>query len=349
MAAVPFRASAPNMRVLQEFVVRILLIPRVEGELLEIARSLLPPGDTLLMVDPTEGGPALAEQVREADAVIWAATALGRKGGIPAEVWGAAPGQIKLVHTVSAGYEEIALDRARAANVPVCTNGGANAISVAEHTVLLMLAVYRQLATMLELTHAGKWRPLPAGMRYYELAGKTIGIVGMGNIGRELAKRLRGWSVDLIYYDVFRRSPSEEADLALTFVPLDDVFKRADAITLHTPLMAETRGLVNAERLALVKPTTILVNAARGGLVDEAALLAALNDGKLLGAALDTLAQEPPPADHPLLNHPKVIVTPHVAGPTWDSWPRRFANAYTNVTRVGRGERPLWIVPELGA
>lgn len=326
---------------------RILVIPRIEGDLLEICQSLLPAGDTLIMGDPREGGPALAAKVKDADAIVWAATAVGLKGGIPADVWDAARGQIKLIHTLSAGYDEIDLDRARAANVPVCTNGGANAISVAEHTIMAMLAVYRRLPDMIDMTRAGKWRPLPRDSRYYELAGKTVGIVGMGNIGREVARRLKGWSVTPIYYDVFRRSPTEEADLGLTFVPLDEVFKRADVITLHTPLMAETRHLVNAERLALVKPTTILVNAARGGLVDEDALLAALNEGRLLGAALDTLSQEPPPADHPLLRHPRVLVTPHVAGPTWDSWPRRFANAFANVTRVGRGEKPLWIVPEL--
>ncbi len=327
---------------------RILLIPRIEGDLLEICQSLLPAGHTLLMGDPREGGAALAAQVRDADAIIWAATAVGFKGGIPSEVWDAARGQIKLIHTLSAGYDEIDLDRARAANVPVCTNGGANAISVAEYTIMAMLGAYRRLPDMIDMTRAGKWRPLPRDARYYELAGKTIGIIGMGNIGREVARRLKGWSVSLIYYDIFRRSSVEEADLDLTFVPLDEVFKRADVITLHVPLMAETRNLVNAQRLALVKPTTILVNAARGGLVDEEALRAALDEGRLLGAALDTLSQEPPPPDHPLLHHPRVIVTPHVAGPTWDSWPRRFANAFANVSRVARGEKPLWIVPELG-
>lgn len=326
---------------------RVLMIPKIEGDLLEMGRSLLPPDQTLILGDLQEGGAAIAAKVREAEAIVWVATAVGAKGGIPDEIWENAPGRIKLIHTLSAGYDEIDLDRARQAGVPVCTNGGANAISVAEHTIMAMLAAYRRLPDLLAMTAAGKWRPLPRDTRYYELAGKTVGIVGMGNIGREVARRLHGWSANLIYYDVFRRSAAEEADLGITYVPLDDVFKRADVITLHTPLLPETRNLVNATRLALMKPTAILVNAARGGLVDEAALLAALNEGKLLGAALDTLGQEPPPADHPLLHHPRVIATPHVAGPTWDSWPRRFGNAYANVARVARGEKPLWIVPEL--
>lgn len=326
---------------------RVLLMPRIEGDLLAIARSLIPSDVTLEMGDPSEPGPSLAAKAHQADAIIWASTAVGRKGGIPDAVWEACAGRVKLIQTLSAGYDEIDLERARAIGVPICTNGGANAISVAEHTVMAMLAVYRRLPELLAMTAAGKWRPLPRDVRYYELAGKTIGIVGMGNIGREVAKRLRGWSATLIYYDVFRRPPTEEADLALTFAPLDEVFRRADVITLHTPLLPETRHLVNAERLALLKPTAILVNAARGGLVDEAALLSALNQGRLLGAALDTLAQEPPPPDHPLLHHPRVIATPHVAGPTWDSWPRRFGNAFANVRRVANGEKPLWVVPEL--
>jgi phosphoglycerate dehydrogenase-like enzyme len=321
--------------------VRILLIPTVGEDVLAIGRALLPSGMTLVTGDPNEGGAALAAKVQEADAII------GFIGRLPPEVWEVLPGRVKLIHTLSAGYDEVELDRARAKGLPVCTNGGANAISVAEHTIMLMLATYRRLPDLVALTRAGSWRRMMGESRYYELAGKTVGIVGMGKIGQEVARRLAGWSTNLIYYDVFRRNADEEKALGVEFVPLDDLFARADVVTLHTPLMAETERLVNADRLARMKPTAVLVNAARGGLVDEGALLAALNEGHLLGAALDTLTQEPPPADHPLLRHPNVIVTPHVAGPTWDSWPRRFANAYANVARVAQGERPLWIIPEL--
>jgi phosphoglycerate dehydrogenase-like enzyme len=321
--------------------VRILLIPRVADDVLEVGETLLPEGMTLATGDPKEGGAALAEKVKQADAII------GFIGRLPPEVWAVAPGQIKLIHTLSAGYDEVEIDRARATGIPICTNGGANAISVAEHSIMLMLAMYRRLPDLVAMTKSGRWRVLMGESRYYELAGKTIGVIGMGKIGQEVVKRLRGWSTRTIYFDVFRRSEMEEASLGVTYVPLDDVFRQADVITLHTPLSDETQHLVNAERLALLKPTAILVNAARGGLVDEDALLAALNEGRILGAALDTLSQEPPPSDHPLPRHPNVIVTPHVAGPTWDSWPRRFANAYTNVARVGRGEVPLWIIPEL--
>ncbi len=341
IGAVPRGGLCPFNLVGEDVQVRILLIPTIADDALAVGKSLLPPGYTLILGDPKEGGPALAAKVRQADVII------GFIGRLPPEAWEAARGQIKLIHTLSAGYEEIELDKARELGIPVCTNGGANAISVAEHTIMLMLAAYRRLPDLVATTRAGKWRGLMGEVRYYELAGKTVGIVGMGNIGREVAKRLRGWSVHTIYYDVFRRSPAEEAELGISYTPLDELFRQSDVVTLHTPLTKETHHLVNAERLALMKPTAVLVNAARGGLVDEAALLAALNDKQILFAALDTLGQEPPPADHPLLRHPNAIVTPHVAGPTWDSWPRRFANAYANVTRIARGEPPAWLVPEL--
>ena len=320
---------------------RILLIPKVGDDVLAVGRKLLPNGYTLITGDPKEGGPALAEKAKQADAII------GFIFKLPAEVWEVAPGRIKMIQTLSAGYDEIELDKARELGIPVCTNGGANAISVAEHTIMLMLAMYRRLPDLVAMTRDGGWRKVMGESRYYELAGKTVGVVGMGRIGQEVAKRLQGWSTNIIYYDVFRRSAAEEAALNLTYRPLDDLFGEADVITLHTPLMAETADLVNAERLNRMKPTAVLVNAARGGLVDEDALLAALNDKKILGAALDTLKQEPPPSNHPLMRHPNTIITPHVAGPTWDSWPRRFANAYENCSRVARGEKPLWIVPEL--
>src|SRR5215472_574806 len=329
-------------RQVQEPSMRLLLIPKVPEEIFQIGRSLLPAEHSLDVGDLADGGAALAEKVRSADAIIWGVTAVGRRGTIPPDVWEAGRGRIQFIQTLSAGYDEIDLDRARASGIPVCTNGGANAISVAEHTIMLALAALRRLPNLAAFVKAGGWRPLPAGSRYYEIAGKTVGIVGMGNIGREVAKRLQGWSATLIYFDVFRRPAEEEARLGLTYCPVDEVFARADVITLHTPLTPETARLVNAERLARMKPTAIIVNAARGGLVDEAALLRALDEGQILGAALDTLDPEPPAPDNPLLRHPRVIVTPHVAGPTWDSWPRRFANAFANADRVARGEPPAW-------
>jgi phosphoglycerate dehydrogenase-like enzyme len=131
------------------------------------------------------------------------------------------------------------------------------------------------------------------------------------------------------------------------YLELDSLLRTADAVTVHVPLNATTRHLIDAESLSLMKPTAVLVNTARGGLVDEEALETALRTGRLLGAGLDVLSQEPPPADHPLLQLDNVMLTPHTAGPTWQSFPRRFANCFANIERVQRGEQPLWVVEEL--
>jgi len=245
---------------------------------------MLPEGMTLTTADLKEGGPALADKVKEVDAII------GFIGRLPPEVWDVAPGRIKLIHTLSAGYDEVEIDRLRSTGIPFCTNGGANAISVAEHTVMLMLAAYRRLPDTVAMTRAGKWRTVMGESRYYELAGKTVGIVGMGKIGQEVVKRLQGWSTTIIYYDVFRRSNEQEADLGIAYCGLDELFSRSDVVTLHAPSTLETRHVVNADRLATMKPTAMLVNAARGDLVDEVALLNALNNRQILVAALDTLA-----------------------------------------------------------
>jgi phosphoglycerate dehydrogenase-like enzyme len=169
----------------------------------------------------------------------------------------------------------------------------------------------------------------------------------MGRIGQEVAKRLAGWQATILYYDPFRLSAEHEQALGVRYVELDGLLRAADAVTVHVPLNAQTRNLIDAESLSLMKPTAVLVNTARGGLVDEDALATALRAGRILGAGLDVLNQEPPPADHPLFGLPNVILTPHTAGPTWQSFPRRFANCFANIERVQRGEKPLWVVEEL--
>jgi len=319
-------------------VLRILLTP-LAPEVLEIARRLLPPGFSLEVAGTTE-----AEFLAQAEQADFLA---GFVGKLPPDFYRRAQ-RLKLIQLLSAGYDTIEIERARQASVPVATNGGANAISVAEHAIMLMLAVYRRLIEMDRLVRQGGWRSALLGAeRMYELAGKTVGILGLGNIGREVAKRLHCFDVRVLYFDPARPTADVERELGVCFAPFDELLRQADIVTLHLPLSPATRGLLGRRAFALMKPGAVLINTARGELVDEAALVEALESGRLLGAGLDTLAQEPPPPDHPLLRSPRVVLTPHSAGPTWDSWPRRFANAYANIERVARGEAPLWVIPEL--
>jgi phosphoglycerate dehydrogenase-like enzyme len=256
----------------------------------------------------------------------------------------AAAKRLKLVQLMSAGYDRFNLDGARAARLPVAVNGGANAIAVAEHAIMLMLSALKHVHALDAAVRSGGWR---SSARVYELYHSTVGIIGMGRIGQEVAQRLAGWDTTLIYYDPLRLSAERERQLGVRYVELDALLRTADAVTIHVPLNARTRNLIDAESLSLMKPTAVLVNTARGGLVDEAALATALREGRILGAGLDVLSQEPPPANHPILELSNVVLTPHSAGPTWQSFPRRFANCFANIERVQRGEQPLWVVDEL--
>lgn len=256
----------------------------------------------------------------------------------------AAAKRLKLVQLMSAGYDRFNLDGARAARLPVAVNGGANAIAVAEHAIMLMLSALKHVHAFDAAVRSGGWR---SSARVYELYHSTVGIIGMGRIGQEVAQRLAGWDATIIYYDPLRLSAEREQQLGVRYVELDALLRSADAVTVHVPLNARTRNLIDAESLSLMKPTAVLVNTARGGLVDEVALATALREGRILGAGLDVLSQEPPPTDHPILELSNVVLTPHSAGPTWQSFPRRFANCFANIERVQRGEQPLWVVDEL--
>ena len=280
------------------------------------------------------------------DALMDADYLCGFIGAIDSDVLVAATQRrLKLVQLMSAGYDRFNIEGARLAHLPVADNGGANAIAVAEHAIMLMLGAMKHMHALDTAVRRGAWR---GGVgRVFELYGSTVGIVGMGRIGREVARRLAGWEANLVYYDPIRLSEDMEHQLQVRYVALDDLLRAADAVTVHVPLNAKTRNLIDAESLSLMKPTAVLVNTARGGIVDEEALSRALNDGQLLGAGLDVFTQEPVSVQHPLLEVSDVILTPHSAGPTWQSFPRRFANCFANIQRVQRGEKPLWVVDEL--
>ena len=256
--------------------------------------------------------------------------------------------KLRLVQLLSAGYDRADLAAARAARVPVCNNGGANAVAVSEHAVLLMLAVSRQLVRQHLSVVAGNWRGNRTP-RAHELRGKTLGIVGLGTIGKKTARLAQAFGMRVIYHDIARLPEDREDQLDVRFRLLRELLREADVVSLHAPLNEGTRHLIGAGELALMKPEAILVNTARGPVVDEAALVEALSSGALAGAGLDVFDQEPPPPDNPLFGFDNVVLTAHLAGPTFESNTARVRNAFDNVQRVARGEPPLWIVPELEA
>jgi phosphoglycerate dehydrogenase-like enzyme len=249
---------------------------------------------------------------------------------------------------LSAGYDHVDVEAARKAKVPVSNNGGANATAVAEHTLMLTLAVLKRLVRFHIDVVAGRWRASDlVEARVHELSGRTFGIIGLGNIGKKVARRVAAFDARVVYYDVRRLTEHEEDALGVRFVLLDELLRGADVVSLHVPLDDRTRHLIGPRELGLMKPGAVLINTCRGPVVDEAALQAALASGRLAGAGLDVMVEEPPAKDHPLFGLPNVTFTPHSAGPTWENWVARFRNGFDNIQRVAGGGRPLWVIPEL--
>jgi phosphoglycerate dehydrogenase-like enzyme len=318
---------------------RILFAPRQDRGVTDIARSLTPAGFELVTAD--FGTPEFYAAAADAEYFLGLARNMGT------EFFRSAP-KLKLVQLLSAGYDRVDVEAARKAGVPVSNNGGANAIAVAEHTILLMLAVLKQLVRFHLDVVAGKWRP-PASSEspVYELSGRTVGIIGLGNIGKKVARRAAAFDARVQYYDILRLSEAEEDELGIRFVLLSELLRTSDIVSLHVPLNDATRSLIGARELALMKPGAILVNTCRGPVVDEQALYQALTDRRIGGAGLDVLVDEPPAKDHPLFALPNVTLTPHSAGPTWENWTSRFRNGFDNIERVAAGRSPLWVIPEL--
>jgi phosphoglycerate dehydrogenase-like enzyme len=247
---------------------------------------------------------------------------------------------LRLIQLLTAGYDKIDLGVTQELGIPVATNGGANAWAVAEHAISLLLAVYKRLIPTDKTMREGGWRKGVSGMSIIEVAGKTLGLIGAGNIGRKVARRLAAFEASVIYYDVIP-APDIEKDLGARRVSLEEVIREADIITLHLPLLPETRGLIGRKEFAMMKPTTVLLNTSRGPVVDEEALVEALKEGQIAGAGLDVFQQEPLSGDSPLVQLENVILTPHVGGHSYEAWFRRSRFAWENIQRVAAGEKPL--------
>jgi phosphoglycerate dehydrogenase-like enzyme len=319
---------------------RILTPTGHSEETLTIARELLPDGYEL--VTARHGSPEFFDLLQDTEFYIGS----GQFKHGP-EFYQRAP-KLKLVQTLSAGYNTYDLEAARAAGVPICNNGGANATAVAEHAMLLMLAVARRLIWQNEGVVSGRWRGNDFNAtKLYELEDKLLGIVGLGNIGKKVARRARAFDMRIQYFDINRLTVDQEDALGVRFALFTELLKTSDIITLHVPLDRSTHNLIGEREFALMKPTAILINTCRGPVVDEKALYDALRNDKILGAGIDVMVEEPPKPDHELFQMKNAIYTPHAAGPTWEAWEKGFRNCFDNCQRVARGQKPFWIVPEL--
>ena len=259
---------------------------------------------------------------------------------------------LKLIHSEGVAYNAIDLDAARTLGIFVCNNAGANAVGVAEQTILLMLACLRDAVNADAAVRAGrqiqtKERMMLEGIR--ELGDCRVGLIGFGAIARETAHHLAGWGCEMLYNKRHRLPAEEERALGVRFASVDEIAGTCDIVSIHTPVTAKTRNMVDAAFLGRMKPDAVLINTARGEVVDTAALAEALEAGTIAAAGLDTVAPEPVELDNPLLNlseeaSRRVVFSPHIGGTTAGFFRRAHRTVWENIARVAAGEEPINIV-----
>jgi phosphoglycerate dehydrogenase-like enzyme len=254
-------------------------------------------------------------------------------GAVDAATISAAPNCV-LIQKLGVGTDKIDEAEATRRGITVLKAAGINAEAVAELAVLLVLAVGRHFAKATAAARSGKVEKELLRAESYQLLGKTVGLLGLGNIGQAVARRLAPFGVSLIYHDLRQASPEIEKECSIRYVSADEVITTADVISLHLPSTPQTDKIIGEETLAKTRPGLILINTARGSLIDETALAKAIVDGRVLGAGLDVTAQEPLPVDSPLFDLDRVILTPHVGGAVANNFPRVIKRAYDNSRAV---------------
>ena len=249
---------------------------------------------------------------------------------------------LKAVIRWGAGYDSVDIQAAGKRGILVINTPGVNAYAVAELALGMMIVLNRKALGYWHNVQEGNWDR--GAFTSLSLNHKTVGIVGGGNIGRRVAALAQALGAQVLYYDAFRMAPEREQELHMTYVPLDELVERADLISLHVPLLDSTRHIIGAEQLSRMKPTACLINTARGGLVDDASLLQALQEGRLAGAGLDCVEEEDSPATQGLLTAPNVLVTPHIGGSTADLADAMIPAIAQVVQTLAEGSEPANVV-----
>ena len=308
----------------------IVILDPIADRTFERIAALLPAGFKLSRA--TERGEAhLQSIIADADYAISGQVA------VPGSVLRAAR-RLKLLHKWGVGTDNFDLAAARELGIPVARTTGSNSQAVAEFTLGLTIATLRHLAWAHAELRGGTWQGGHLPGDAFLLSGKTVGIVGFGAIGRAVCRLLGGFGCEVLYATPRRLPVGEEAALGVAYAGLEELLAQADVVSLHCPLNDATRGMIDAAALARMKRSAVLINVARGGIVVEADLAAALRDGVIHGAATDVFAEEPPPADHPLLHLANCVVTPHIAAASANTFVPTIRQMFGNIERVARGE-----------
>jgi D-3-phosphoglycerate dehydrogenase / 2-oxoglutarate reductase len=304
----------------------------------QIERDLLGAVDANLVHVNSLESPESREQIRQADALIVTTHR------VSAELIGSME-RCRIISRAGTGLDAIDIPAATAHGVWVAYVPDYSVDEVSSHAVGLLLAHARGIPQLLEAARAGSWNN-QAVIPRRRLRGQTLGLLGFGRIGQAVAAKARGLGVEIIVHDPFLQD-QVIADGGARPVDRETLLREADYLSLHTPLTESNRRFLDAQSLALMKPTAFVINTARGGLIDEEALLNAVQLGQLAGAALDVLTVEPPPPDHPLLHEPRIMITPHTGWYSEDASVDVRVRASEEVVRVLRGERPRCPVNEI--
>ncbi len=291
--------------------VRVLVAAPIHGRAIDLLRST----GFEVVVHEYPGEDELVGLIRGFDALIVRSKPLVSRRVIMAA------DRLRVIGRAGVGLDNIDVDAAREKGIVVYNAPAAPTQSVAEHTIGLMLAVLRRIAYADRSLRRGRW--VKKECMGYELHGKTLGVIGMGRIGTAVARIAHhGFGMKIIYYDI-RRCPKEvEEELEARCTNLETLLREADVVTIHVPLLPQTKHLINEDRLRLMKRTAILINTARGGVVDTEALVKALSEGWIAGAGLDVYEEEPLPKDHPLTKLDNVVLTPHIGANTVEAQER---------------------------
>jgi D-3-phosphoglycerate dehydrogenase len=308
----------------------IVLLDMTTPERAGRLRALLPPG--FVLTHGTARGEAhLKEIIAEADYAIAGQVA------VSGEVLRAAR-RLKLLHKWGVGYDNIDIATASELGIKVARTTGSNAVPVAEFTIGLMLSTLRHIAYGHAELRKGRWPTGSLPGETYTLSGKTVGIVGFGAIGQNVAKLLKGFGCTILYSKRTPLDAAEEAALGARHAPLARILAEADVVSLHCPLTPETADLIDAAAFGAMKRTAVLINVARGGVVNEADLVAALRAREIAGAAMDVYETEPLPAGSELLTLDNLVTTPHLAAIAADTFAPTVKRMFANMQHVSRGE-----------
>ncbi|MFR8737620.1 MAG: 2-hydroxyacid dehydrogenase [Eubacterium sp.] len=309
---------------------KILLTNHYEGKPAEIIKSAVPDGFELEMLESVSQQ-ELEGKVKEADYLL-----VSGRLKINRTVLENAT-NIKMIQRTGVGLDSIDLEYIRNHDIPFYVNKGVNAQSVAEHTILLMLASLRNLVEINENTKRGIWKKQAQGVCTHELCGKTVGLIGMGAIGRKVAGMLKAFGAKVLYNDVSKMKQEDENALGIKFSTREEIIEKSDIISLHCPLTDDTRHMINDRAVNKMKNGVILINTARGGLIDEAALINGIKNGKIAGAGIDVYEKEPVDNSE-VLNLQNVITTPHIGGVTYDSFYQMMYQAMRNIEMFDKGQ-----------